>query len=145
MKHERITQAIIEAFYVVYNTLGYGFLEKVYEESLVCEIVHRGLVVQQQAPIEVFYREKKVGEYFADMLVNDLVIVEIKAVETLGEKHEAQLLNYLRSTNMEVGLLLNFGPKPQIKRKIFEVRYKELDTELRYTVRRMNMDQTRSG
>lgn len=124
MKHEETTQKIIEAFYAVYNTLGYGFLEKVYEEALACELTHRGFIVQQQEPIEVFYRDKKVGDYFADILVNETVIVVVKAVETLGEKHEAQLLNYLRSTNLEVGLLLNFGPKPQVKRKIFELRYK---------------------
>ncbi len=124
MKHQETTQAIIEAFYAVYNTLGYGFLEKVYEEALACELAHRGLVVQQQEPIEVFYRDKKVGDYFADILVNETVIIEVKAVESLGEKHEAQLLNYLRSTNLEVGILLNFGPKPQVKRKIFELRYK---------------------
>ena len=137
MKHQETTQAIIEAFYAVYNTLGYGFLEKIYEEALACELTHRGLVVQQQEPIEVFYRDKKVGDYFADILVNETVIVEVKAVESLGEKHEAQLINYLRSTNLEVGLLLNFGPKPQVKRKIFELRYKnnniDSDTELRYT------------
>ena len=124
MKHQETTQVIIEAFYVVYNALGYGFLEKVYEEALACELAHRGLVVQQQEPIEVFYRDKKVGSYFADILVNESVIVEIKAVESLGDAHEAQLLNYLRSTNLEVGLLLNFGPKPQVKRRIFESRYK---------------------
>ena len=87
MKHQETTQAIIEAFYAVYNTLGYGFLEKVYEEALACELAHRGLVVQQQEPIEVFYRDKKVGDYFADILVNETVIIEVKAVESLGEKH----------------------------------------------------------
>ncbi len=122
MKYQETTRQIIAAFYLVYNTLGYGFLEKVYEEALAYELVHLGLVVRQQAPIEVFYREKKVGDYFADILVNELVIVEIKAVEGLGEKHEAQLLNYLRSTNLEVGLLLNFGPKPQVKRRIYDVK-----------------------
>lgn len=122
MKHEQITQTIIEAFYVVYNTLGYGFLEKVYEEALVCELAYLGLVVQQQEPLEIFYRGKKIGSYFADVLVNEVVIVEIKAVEAMSTAHEAQLLNYLKATNIEVGLLLNFGPKPQIKRKILDKR-----------------------
>jgi GxxExxY protein len=95
-------------------------LEKVYQNALVIELRKRGLKVQPQAPIQVFYDGQKVGEYFADLLVEDCVIVELKAAEGLVDEHHAQLLNYLKATNIEVGLLLNFGPKPEIKRKIFE-------------------------
>ena len=117
--HHEITEKIIKAFYTVYNTLGYGFLEKVYENALSIELCKLGLHVQQQAPIKVHYDSTLVGEYFADLLVDRLVIIELKAAEALAEEHEAQLLNYLKATEVEVGLLLNFGPKPQFKRKIF--------------------------
>ena len=119
-KHQDITKEIINAFYKVYNTRGYGFLEKVYENALSLELKKRGFKVAQQAPVTVFYDEEPVGHYVADMVVNDLVILEIKSTETIIEAHEAQLLNYLRATNIEVGLVLNFGPKPQISRKIYE-------------------------
>lgn len=117
MKYQDTTEQIIEAFYTVYNTLGYGFLEKVYEEALVCEMAYVGLVVQQQEPLEIFYRGKKIGAYFADVLVNEIVIVEIKAAEALSLAHEAQLLNYLKATDIEVGLLLNFGPSRKSNEK----------------------------
>jgi GxxExxY protein len=120
LKHSEITSQIIEAFYVVYNGLGYGFLEKVYENALALELRGRGLQVQQQAIIKVYYRETEVGEYFADLLVNDKVIVELKAIERLADQHLAQLVNYLKVTEVDVGLLLNFGPKPEVKRKIVE-------------------------
>jgi len=119
-KHADLTRRIIAAFYVVYNKLGYGFLEKVYENSMVIELRKRGLKVITQHPIQVFYDGQVVGEYFADLVVNDLVITEIKAVSRLLQEHEAQLLNYLRATPYEVGLLLNFGPKPDIKRKVYD-------------------------
>jgi len=119
-KHVEITQGIIGAFYYVYNALGYGFLEKIYENALVIELRNRGFKVEQQKAISVYYRNQVVGNYFADLLVNDLVIVEIKAVKALVPEHEAQLLNYLKATRFEVGLLVNFGPKPQRKRKIFD-------------------------
>jgi GxxExxY protein len=119
MLHEEITSTIIAAYYVVYNTLGYGFLEKVYENALIFELQKRGLTVNQQMPIQVYYEGQVVGEYFADLLVNDLVIVELKAVEEIIKGHEYQLVNYLKATNLEVGLLLNFGPKAEFKRKIF--------------------------
>ena len=119
-KHKEITDLIIRAFYTVYNTLGYGFLEKVYENALAIELPKLGLVVIQQAPIKVYYDGQVVGEYAADLLVEDAVIVELKAVCALVEEHEAQLLNYLKATPYEVGLLLNFGPKPQMKRKAYD-------------------------
>ncbi len=120
MKHKALTDQIIGAFYHVYNTLGYGFLEKVYEQAMIIELTKRGLHVQSQYPIQVFYEDHVVGEFFADLLVNDKVIVELKAVRALATEHEAQVLNYLNATPYEVGLLLNFGPKAQVKRKIFD-------------------------
>jgi GxxExxY protein len=119
-KHHDTTELIIRAFYSVYNTLGYGFLEKVYENAMVLELTRIGLKVVQQAPIHVYYAGEVVGEYFADLLVADAVIVELKAVQMLAAGHEAQLLNYLKATPYEVGLLLNFGPKPQIKRRAYD-------------------------
>jgi GxxExxY protein len=119
MLHADITDKIIKAYYHVYNTLGYGFLEKVYENALVVTLRKWGLTVVPQHPISVFFEGVRVGEYFADLVVVELVIVEIKAAESLCEAHEAQLLNYLKATDIEVGLLLNFGPKPQFKRKLF--------------------------
>jgi GxxExxY protein len=119
MLHEDITDSIIKAFYHVYNTLGYGFLEKVYENALAVTLRKWGLVVVQQQQINVYFEGERVGEYFADILVAERIIVEIKAAEALCQAHEAQLLNYLKATNVEVGLLLNFGPKAQVKRKIF--------------------------
>lgn len=120
MKFRELTDQIIGGFFRVYNTLGYGFLEKVYENALVIELENSGLVVEAQKPIQVHYGESIVGEYFADLLVGNSVIVEIKAAKTLNLEHEAQLLNYLKATKIEVGLLLNFGPKPEVKRRILD-------------------------
>ena len=117
--HKNITDEIIRCFYEVYNILGYGFLEKVYESSLYTELLGCGLSCERQKKIEVNYKDKLVGEYYADILVEDKIILELKAAETLCEEHEFQLINYLKATNLEVGLLLNFGKKPEIKRKIF--------------------------
>jgi GxxExxY protein len=119
MLHKEITDAIINAFYTVYNTLGYGFLEKVYENSLAYELSKRGLQVRSQLPIQVYYDGQLMGEYFADLLVEECIIVELKAVDNLHPHHSAQLLNYLKATDIEVGLLCNFGPKPEFVRKIF--------------------------
>ncbi len=118
--HGDVTESIIASFYDVYNTLGYGFLEKVYENALALELVKRGFDIDAQVSIPVYYSKKQVGQYFADLLVEDKVIVEIKAAKELCEEHEFQLINYLKATNCEVGLLLNFGRKPQFKRKIFQ-------------------------
>ena len=123
-KHTEITQQIINGFYAVYNTLGYGFLERVYVNALMLELRRLGLQAVQEVDIDVYYNGQAVGEYFADLVVNGLVIVEVKAVRTLAEEHEAQLLNYLKATPFEVGLLLNFGPKAEIKRKAFDNAYK---------------------
>jgi len=128
--HSDITGQIIKSFYSVYNTLGYGFLEKVYENSLAIELRESGLTVVQQKPISVFYKDTNVGEYFADLLVENAVIVELKSAEKLITAHEAQLLNYLRATNIEVGLLLNFGQSPDHKRKVYTNDRKDLQSYL---------------
>lgn len=117
--HSELTDKIIAAFYAVYNELGYGFLEKVYENAMVEELKSRDIPFRQQVPIQVYYRKAVVGDYFADLLVDDKVIVELKCAETLAMEHEHQLINYLKATGLEVGLLLNFGAKPQIRRKIY--------------------------
>jgi len=119
MLHEEITSDIINAFYKVYNTLGYGFLEKVYENALAQELADRGYMVKQQVPIQVYYEDKAVGEYFTDLLIEDKVILELKTAESIAKEHEAQLINYLKATRIEIGLLLNFGKAPQFKRKIY--------------------------
>lgn len=118
-KHSSLTNDIIQAFYRVYNALGYGFLEKVYQNALFIELKNSGLFVEKQKKIEVYYGLHLVGEYYADLLVNELVIIELKAAESLCEEHECQLVNYLKATNIEVGLLMNFGKKPEFKRKVF--------------------------
>ena len=120
MKHEQLTEKIIQAFYKVYNTLGYGFLERVYENAMFIELTAMGYKVEKQKKILVYYFGNIVGDYNADMIVEDIVTVELKANECLVEENENQLINYLKATNIEVGLLLNFGRKPQIKRKIFD-------------------------
>jgi len=117
--HSDITEKIIRAFYDVYNTLGYGFLEKVYENAIVIELNNLGFSVKQQQNIDVFYQKQIVGAYFADIVVNDKVLLELKAAECLREEHRAQLVNYLKATNKEIGLLLNFGKKPEFERIIF--------------------------
>ena len=124
-EHSDLTEQIIGAFYAVYSALGYGFLENVYVKALIIELEHRGLQVKHEFPIKVYYAGRLVGEYFADLVVNDLVILEIKAVRILANEHEAQLLNYLKATSYEVGLLLNFGPKPETKRRSFDNTRKE--------------------
>jgi GxxExxY protein len=111
---------IIKGFYTVYHALGYGFLERVYRGAMAIELRKLGLDVIQEARITVYYDGEVVGEYFADLLVAGAVIVELKAVKRVFPEHEAQSLNYLKAIPYEVGLLLNFGPKPEIKRKAFD-------------------------
>jgi len=124
-KHSDLTEQIIAAFYAVYSALGYGFLENVYVKALMIELNRKGMKVNDELPIQVFYLGQLVGEYYADIIVNDLVILEIKATKALAVEHEAQLLNYLKATPYEVGLLLNFGPKPETKRRSFDNTRKE--------------------
>jgi len=123
-KHTDITEKIIKAFYTVYNVLGYGFLERVYRNAMTIELRKLRLKVVPEAPIHVYYGDQLVGEYYADLLVADAVIVELKAARQWDETHDAQLLNYLKATPYEVGLLLNFGPKPTIKRKAYDNNHK---------------------
>ena len=130
MLHEDITERIIKAYYKIYNALGYGFLEKVYENAMMIELRRMGLNTAQQQNIKVYYKSEEVGDYFADIFVENVVIVELKASKTISEDHEAQLINYLKATQIEVGLLLNFGKKPEFKRKIFENRLKNSGLQL---------------
>ncbi len=119
LKHNEITDKVIRAYYSVYNSLGYGFLEKVYENAMLIELEKMKVFVERQKKIIVYYEEKEIGLYYADLVVEGSVIVELKAAEILCEEHEIQLLNYLKATEIEVGLLLNFGARPHFKRKIF--------------------------
>lgn len=120
LKHNEITDKIIKAFCQVYNTLGHGFLEKVYENALIIELKKLGLNAVAQHPIQVYYDNAVVGDYFADILVENTFIIEIKSAKTIIIEHEAQLLNYLKATQLEVGLILNFGPKAEFSRKAFD-------------------------
>ena len=120
LKHKELTDGILKTFYEVYNELGYGFLEKVYQNSMYIELKYKGYKVEAQSKIKVYYKETEVGEYYADLMVENLVILELKAVDYIVKDFENQILNYLRSTDCEVGLLLNFGKKPEFRRKIFE-------------------------
>ena len=117
--HKDTTDIILKSFYKVYNNLGYGFLEKVYENALLYELRNQGLDCEKQKPIKVYYEQIQVGEYYADIIVNECIILELKAAESIAEEHEFQLINYLKATEIEIGLLLNFGKNPEFKRKIF--------------------------
>ena len=114
---KELTQTIIACAYRVHDVLGTGFLEKVYETAMAVEMVGQGLKVRRQVPLTVHYRDQVVGEYFADLLVDDLVIGEIKAVEALSRNHEVQLVNYLVATGIDTGLLINFGNSVTVRRK----------------------------
>ena len=119
MKHHDKTRKIIDAFYKVYNTLGFGFLERVYQNALFLELKDAGFQCKEQQPIKVYYNDQQVGDYYADIIVDNSIILELKAMEALCEEHEFQLINYLKATEVEIGLLLNFGKKPEFKRKIY--------------------------
>jgi len=124
LKHGEITDLVLKAFFRVYNELGYGFIEKVYENTLIIAAIELGLAVPQQVRVHVRFNGQVVGEHAIDLLFNNSVIVEVKAAKSLLEEHEAQLLNYLKATPFEVGLLLNFGPKPEFMRKIYDNKVK---------------------
>jgi len=117
MEYQDITHEIIGAAYAVHKVLGAGFLEKVYENALAIELRKRGFEVSQQTPINVFYHDQVVGEYYADLVVNGCIIIELKAVANLSPEHEVQLVNYLNGSQQEFGLLINFGPSVVVKRK----------------------------
>jgi len=120
LKHSELTEKIIGVFYDVYNELGHGFLESTYAEAMVVALGSSGLLVAREVPISVWFRGKKVGQYFADLLVGNAVLLELKASRAIESAHEAQLLHYLRATEFEVGLLLNFGVRPQFRRLLFD-------------------------
>jgi GxxExxY protein len=117
--HQELTKSIIGIYYNVYNELGYGFLEKVYHRAMIIELNKNGYEVEHEKKIEVFYKNEVVGIYIPDLIINKSVILELKCVEYLIEAHENQLINYLKATECEVDLVLNFGKDPQFKRKIF--------------------------
>ena len=119
MLFKGLTDQIIGCFYDVYNTLGFGFLEKVYENALLIRFKEIGLKVDNQVPLNVYFHEQNIGKYYADIIVEDKVILELKAEEILNIRSEYQLLNYLKATNIEIGLVLNFGKQAEIRRKIF--------------------------
>ncbi len=125
MKYAELSDKIIKAFYTVYNTLGYGFLEKVYERAMIIELKKLGLNCMSQVQIKVFYANQIIGDYVADIIVENKILVELKAIKHLSKQDEAQLLNYLTATKYEVGLLFNFGKEPEFKRKIFDNEYKK--------------------
>lgn len=126
--HKDLTDKIIQVFYKVYRELGYGFLEKVYHNAMLIELTLQDISCQSQQKINVFYQGRNIGEYFSDITVNGLIILELKASEVLAEANENQLINYLRATEFEVGLLLNFGKNPEIRRKIFTNDRKKLSS-----------------
>lgn len=117
--HKHMTESIIKAYYTVYNELGYGFLEKVYQNAMLAELKENGFSVEAQKKIVVYYKEIMVGEYFADIVVNNTIILELKCCESISAEHQTQLLNYLRATEFEVGILFNFGKKAAFRRKIY--------------------------
>lgn len=123
-KYSDITEKIIGEAYKVYNTLSFGFLEKVYENALCKKLGQAGLKVEQQYPINVYFEEEIIGQYFADLLVEDKIIVELKACDVMLPVFEVQLINYLKATGKEVGLLINFGNKLDVKRKVFSANHK---------------------
>lgn len=124
MKYEELSEKIIDVFYRVYRELGYGFLEKVYERAMIVLLCKGGLNFENQYPIKVIFEGEIVGDYYADFLVEDKIVVEIKTSRGLCKADEKQLLNYLKCTDKEVGLLLNFGEKPQVVRKVFDNEFK---------------------
>jgi len=125
-KHVQLTEKIISIFYEVYNELGFGFLESVYENAMCIALKAAGLNVECQVPISVWFRGFEVGTFRADLLVEGIVLLELKAARALEPSNDAQLLNELRATEIEVGLLLNFGPKPEVRRLAFDNDRKEL-------------------
>ena len=124
MKDEHLTEKIIGCAYLVHNKLGSGFLEKVYENALRIELERLGLRVKQQEPVSVMYDDQVVGTFFADLWVDERVVVEVKAIEIMVKRHEVQLVNYLTATRIDTGLLLNFGTSVQVKRKFREYKPK---------------------
>ena len=126
LKHAELTDKIIGVYYDVYNELGYGFLESVHEESMAIALREAGLAVQRQVAVPVLFRGRQVGDFRADLLVENTILLELKSARTLDRSHEAQLLHYLRATEIEIGLLLNFGERPQFRRLLFDNERKKI-------------------
>jgi len=120
MKHEELTSRVIGVFFDVYNELGFGFIESVYREAMLIALRAAGLNAEKEVPINVYFRGQLVGRFFADIVVEGSLLLELKSARAVEPVHEAQLLNELRATEAEVGLLLNFGPKPEFKRMVFD-------------------------
>lgn len=133
-KHSALTDLVLRAYYDVYNELGSGFLESVYHSALESALVDAGLNFVSQAPIPVYFRGRMVGEFKADILIERRVLLELKAVNALDRSHHAQVLNYLKSTEIEVALLLNFGAKPEFKRFLLDNEQKKIRTAPRESV-----------
>ena len=131
LKHRDLTEKIIGTFYDVYNELGHGFLESVYEQALAIALAQAGMKVERQVAISVSFRGQKIGDFRADMMVGGNVLLELKAARTIDQAHEKQLLNYLRATDIEVGLLLNFGVSPQFRRLVYENERKKIRVDPR--------------
>ena len=117
--HKKLSDSILKIYYEVYNQLGYGFLEKVYQNAMYLELKSQGYKVDAQKQIKVYYKKQVVGEYYADLFVEDSIMLELKACECLMDAHQAQLINYLKATKIEIGFLLNFGEEPEFKRCIY--------------------------
>jgi GxxExxY protein len=131
LKHRELTEKIIGAFYEVYDELGHGFLESVYEQALAIALVQAGMKVGRQVAVSVWFRGQQIGDFRADMLVDGKVLLELKEARTIDQAHEKQLLNYLRATDIEVGLLLNFGVRPQFPRLVYENERKKIRVDPR--------------
>jgi GxxExxY protein len=129
-KYKELTERVIRIFYRVFNKLGYGFLERVYENAMMIELKKEAIFAVSQFAIKVFYDGEIIGEYYADVLVDNKLILEIKAARHLLEENEAPLLNYLKATDIEVGLLLNFGPSPGIRRRAFDNSRKKISASI---------------
>jgi GxxExxY protein len=125
-KHSELTESIIGVFYDVYNELGFGFLESVYRKALKLSLEEKGLTVEAELPVPIFFHGTNVEDFRADLVVNHVILLELKTAETIIMAHEAQLLNYLRATSLEVGLILNFGPRPLVRRLLFDNERKKL-------------------
>jgi|SRR6185312_15654633 GxxExxY protein len=138
LKYADVSEKIIGAFYDVYNELGHGFLESIYEESMLIALRQLGLNVNRQVPIPVWFRGQKVGDFRADVCVDHCVLLELKCAKNLDPAHEAQILHYLKSTDIEIGMLLNFGLKPQFRRLIFDNERKKIRQNPRKSVARIS-------
>jgi len=119
-KYADLSEKIIKIFYQVHNELGFGFSEKVYQKAFAIALLESGFKVGEQIAIKVYYHGQVVGEFFADMVVNGVILLELKSVDTIVDEHEAQLLNYLKATEIEVGYVLNFGKSATFKRKVLD-------------------------